>query len=60
MSISELKRVLAALAVAGAMAVAATAAHADGFYQGKQGRLFTMGSPGGGYDTYTRTVSAFL
>ena len=30
------------------------------FYQGKQGRLFTMGSPGGGYDTYTRTVSAFL
>ena len=26
------------------------------FYQGKQGRLFTMGSPGGGYDTYTRTV----
>jgi tripartite-type tricarboxylate transporter receptor subunit TctC len=30
------------------------------FYQGKQGRLFTMGSAGGGYDTYTRTVSAFL
>ena len=30
------------------------------FYQGKQGRIFTMGSPGGGYDTYTRTVSAFL
>ena len=30
------------------------------FYQGKQGRIFTMGSPGGGYDTYTRTVGAFL
>ena len=61
MSVIESKRVLAALAVAGAIAVAATPAHADAaFYQGKQGRLFTMGSPGGGYDTYTRTVSAFL
>jgi tripartite-type tricarboxylate transporter receptor subunit TctC len=30
------------------------------FYQGKQGRLFTMGSPGGGYDAYTRIVSTFL
>ena len=30
------------------------------FYQGKQIRIFTMGSPGGGYDTYTRTVGAFL
>src|SRR5262245_38708204 len=30
------------------------------FYQGKQIRFFTMGSPGGGYDTYTRTVGAFL
>jgi tripartite-type tricarboxylate transporter receptor subunit TctC len=30
------------------------------FYQGKQVRFFTMGSPGGGYDTYTRTVGAFL
>ena len=61
MSVTRSKRVLAALAVAGAIAVAATPAHADAaFYQGKQGRLFTMGSPGGGYDTYTRTVSAFL
>src|SRR5215510_173274 len=30
------------------------------FYQGKQVRFFTMGSPGGGYDTYTRTVGAYL
>lgn len=61
MSFIESKRMLAALAAAGAIVVAATAAHADAsFYQGKQGRLFTMGSPGGGYDAYTRTVSAFL
>jgi len=61
MSVAVSKCVLAAVAAAGAFAVAATSAHADAsFYQGKQGRLFTMGSPGGGYDTYTRTVSAFL
>src|SRR5262245_65066994 len=30
------------------------------FYQRKQIRIFTMGSPGGGYDIYTRTVGAFL
>src|SRR5215467_11991315 len=61
MSVVASKRVLAALAAAGTIAVAATGAHADpAYYQGKQGRLFTMGSPGGGYDTYTRTVSAFL
>ncbi len=54
-------RALAVPAIAAAIAFAATSAHADAsFYQGKQGRLFTMGSPGGGYDTYTRTVSAFL
>jgi tripartite-type tricarboxylate transporter receptor subunit TctC len=52
-------RLLAVLA--GAVAMTAVPAAADqAFYQGKQGRLFTMGSPGGGYDTYTRTVSAFL
>jgi tripartite-type tricarboxylate transporter receptor subunit TctC len=53
--------VLAIAAMAGAVTIVATSARADAaFYQGKQGRLFTMGSPGGGYDTYTRTVSAFL
>jgi tripartite-type tricarboxylate transporter receptor subunit TctC len=52
---------LVALAFASTIAIAATPVLADAsFYQGKQGRLFTMGSPGGGYDTYTRTVSAFL
>jgi tripartite-type tricarboxylate transporter receptor subunit TctC len=51
----------AVLTLAGALTLAATSAAADSsFYQGKQGRLFTMGSAGGGYDTYTRTVSAFL
>jgi tripartite-type tricarboxylate transporter receptor subunit TctC len=30
------------------------------FYQGKQIRFFTMGSPGGGYDAYTRTLGAYL
>src|SRR3954469_16659668 len=47
------------------MGVADTPLHAAddaalAFYQGKQIRFFTMGSPGGGYDTYTRTVGAFL
>lgn len=61
MSVTGSCRVLAALAIAGAAIIGATPAAADAaFYQGKQGRLFTMGSPGGGYDTYTRTVSAFL
>jgi putative tricarboxylic transport membrane protein len=31
-----------------------------GFYQGKQIRFFTMGSPGGGYDAYMRTLGAYL
>jgi tripartite-type tricarboxylate transporter receptor subunit TctC len=54
-------RSLGVLAVAGMTALAAKPAASDAaFYQGKQGRIFTMGSPGGGYDTYTRTVSAFL
>src|SRR5262245_33849158 len=61
MPVIRSSRVLAALTIVGGVAITATLAHADAaFYQGKQGRLFTMGSPGGGYDTYTRTVSAFL
>lgn len=61
MPVTRTSRALAVVAVAGAAAISATCAQADpAFYQGKQGRLFTMGSPGGGYDTYTRTVSAFL
>lgn len=58
MTVSASARAVAA--VAAAFAVAAAPASADSFFQGKQGRLFTMGSPGGGYDTYTRTVSTFL
>jgi tripartite-type tricarboxylate transporter receptor subunit TctC len=60
MSVIRSKRVLAVLAAIGTIAVAATAAHADGFYQGKQGRLFTMGSPGGGYDAHMRTLIPYL
>jgi tripartite-type tricarboxylate transporter receptor subunit TctC len=54
---------LAALGVT-LLAVAPAARAGDdaaaAFYQGKQIRFFTMGSPGGGYDTYTRTVGTFL
>jgi tripartite-type tricarboxylate transporter receptor subunit TctC len=51
----------AALAAAGfAIPVHAADDAALAFYQGKQIRFFTMGSPGGGYDTYTRTVGSFL
>ena len=42
------------------LSVAQAADDAATFYQGKQIRFFTMGSPGGGYDTYTRTVGAYL
>src|SRR5262249_45753174 len=51
---------LAALAVVGFVAPASADESAAAFYQGKQIRFFTMGSPGGGYDTYTRTVGAYL
>src|SRR5882672_2498234 len=50
---------LCAALLAGAPAFAADDA-ALAFYQGKQVRFFTMGSPGGGYDAYTRTVGTFL
>jgi tripartite-type tricarboxylate transporter receptor subunit TctC len=53
--------VAAALAVTGFAAPSHAADDsAAGYYQGKQVRFFTMGSPGGGYDTYTRTVGAYL
>jgi tripartite-type tricarboxylate transporter receptor subunit TctC len=45
------------LAAAPACAAAESAA---AFFHGKQVRFYTMGSPGGGYDTYTRTVGTFL
>ena len=33
---------------------------AAAFYQGKQIQFLTMGSPGGGYDAYTRALAAWL
>jgi len=54
-----MRSVLVALAVT----IAAAPAHAEdaaAFYRGKQIRFFTMGGPGGGYDTYTRIVGAYL
>ena len=54
----------AVIAAAGISFASATADAADdsalAFYRGKQIRFFTMGSPGGGYDAYTRTVGSFL
>ena len=63
---AHVSRVWCAGLLVGAIGVtAATSAFAAeeaalAFYQGKQIRIFTMGSPGGGYDTYTRTVGAYL
>jgi tripartite-type tricarboxylate transporter receptor subunit TctC len=53
-------RPLALLAGLIVCAAPAQAEDAAAFYRGKQVRFFTMGGPGGGYDTYTRTVGAFL
>jgi tripartite-type tricarboxylate transporter receptor subunit TctC len=40
---------------------AAAADHsADAFFRGKQLRFYTMGSPGGGYDTYMRALAPHL
>jgi tripartite-type tricarboxylate transporter receptor subunit TctC len=54
----------AVIVLAGISLSCASAPAADdpalAFYRGKQVRFFTMGSPGGGYDAYTRTVSTFL
>src|SRR5262245_64182892 len=52
--------VLAALAV-GFLAIAAVHVAAQpAFFQGKQVRFYTMGSPGGGYDTYMRALIPHL
>ena len=47
-------------AIGASAASSARAVDEQAFFQGKQIRIFTMGSPGGGYDTYTRTVGAYL
>jgi tripartite-type tricarboxylate transporter receptor subunit TctC len=43
-----------------AMPACATAEPAATFFQGKQVRFYTMGSPGGGYDTYMRALIPHL
>jgi tripartite-type tricarboxylate transporter receptor subunit TctC len=43
-----------------AMATPAVAETAAAFFQGKQVRFYTMGSPGGGYDTYMRALIPHL
>ena len=54
-SILALGVTLGVLGSAGARADDAAA-----FYQGKQLQFYTMGSPGGGYDAYTRALSGRL
>jgi len=54
---------MAALATLGAVLVVpaiVAAETAPAFFQGKQVRFYTMGSPGGGYDTYMRALVPHL
>src|SRR5690242_19846874 len=56
---------LSVLAAFGAALMAAMPARAAdepalAFFQGKQVRFYTMGSPGGGYDTYMRALIPHL
>jgi tripartite-type tricarboxylate transporter receptor subunit TctC len=50
----------AALSLLAAAPARAADEAAHDFYQGKQIRFYTMGSPGGGYDTYMRALVPFL
>jgi tripartite-type tricarboxylate transporter receptor subunit TctC len=52
--------VLAALAVGFLAAAPVGVAGEPAFFQGKQVRFYTMGSPGGGYDTYMRALIPHL
>ena len=52
--------VLAALAVGFLAAAPVHVAGEPAFFQGKQVRFYTMGSPGGGYDTYMRALIPHL
>src|SRR5262249_29744518 len=52
--------VLAALAVGLVAAAPVRAAGEPAFFNGKQVRFYTMGSPGGGYDTYMRALIPHL
>ena len=56
-----MRAVFAALTLVSALTGAAKAQDSPAaFYQNKQIQFFTMGSPGGGYDAYTRAVGARL
>jgi len=52
--------VVAALAVGLVAAAPVRAAGEPAFFNGKQVRFYTMGSPGGGYDTYMRALIPHL
>lgn len=61
MSMTRAARALAGLLAAAALIVPARADEpAESFFQGKQIRFFTMGSPGGGYDAYMRALAPYL
>jgi tripartite-type tricarboxylate transporter receptor subunit TctC len=64
-TISRRDALLPALAVLGAIVLAAVPARAaaqsaQAFFQGKQVRFYTMGTPGGGYDSYMRALVPHL
>ena len=52
--------IAAGLAAALAPATTRAEGEAAAFFQNKQIQFFTMGSPGGGYDAYTRAIAARL
>jgi tripartite-type tricarboxylate transporter receptor subunit TctC len=51
---------LAAGALIASAGMACAEDSAAAFFQGKQVQFYTMGSPGGGYDTYTRSLASRL
>jgi tripartite-type tricarboxylate transporter receptor subunit TctC len=53
-------RMLAALTALAALAAFAGVAHAQSFYDGKTLRIIVGLSPGGGFDTYARTIGRHL
>jgi tripartite-type tricarboxylate transporter receptor subunit TctC len=58
-----IRKIVLALAALGLLAASPARAAdeaAHDFYQGKQMRFYTMGSPGGGYDAYMRALGPFL
>jgi tripartite-type tricarboxylate transporter receptor subunit TctC len=60
MSGMSMRDLAIAALVGAALLVPASAAADAAFFQGKQVRFYTMGSPGGGYDTYMRALVPHL